>query len=177
MVHRIARGRRYDVTSDGNKFHGLYHQALMKEEARQKTQRRKLQQQQEEAERVPWDYKEQNRTNAELLLGLSAGNNGWETCKNNTESKAWASNLGTGPAKGVPFNLDGCKHEWCVFDIRQHSSGSSPDGYGRERERLQLDSGYYIEEEARLALQDGAEHSSKSQEVVPDEVEKMHALN
>ena len=33
-VHRIARGRRYGVISDGNKFHGLYHQALMKEEAR-----------------------------------------------------------------------------------------------------------------------------------------------
>ena len=42
MVHHIARGRRYGVTSDGNKFHGLYHQALMKEEARQKTQRQKL---------------------------------------------------------------------------------------------------------------------------------------
>ena len=67
---------------------------------------------------MPWDYKDQNRANAELLLGLSAGNNGWETCKNNTESKAWASNLGTGPAEGVPFDLDGCKHEWCVFDIR-----------------------------------------------------------
>ena len=34
MVHRVARGRRYGVISDGNKFHGLYHQALMKEEAR-----------------------------------------------------------------------------------------------------------------------------------------------
>ena len=76
MVHRIARGRRYGVTSDGNKFHGLYHQALMKEEARQKTQRRKQQQQQEEAERVPWDYEEQNRANAKLLLGLSDGDNG-----------------------------------------------------------------------------------------------------
>ena len=74
MVHRVARGRRYGVISDGNKFHGLYHQALMKEEARQKTQRRKMQQQQEEAERVPWDYEEQNRANAELLLGLSTFN-------------------------------------------------------------------------------------------------------
>ena len=36
MVHRIARGRRYGVTSDGNKFHGLYHQACMKEREKQK---------------------------------------------------------------------------------------------------------------------------------------------
>ena len=79
--------------------------------------------------------------------------------------------MGTGPAEGVLFDLDGCNHEWCVFDIRRHSSGSSPDGYGRERKRLQLDSGYYIEEEARLALQDGAKRPSKGQEVVESQVD------
>ena len=45
LVHCKARGRRYGVISDGNKFHGLYHQAWMKEKARKKTQRQKLQQQ------------------------------------------------------------------------------------------------------------------------------------
>ena len=72
-VHRIARGRRYGVTSDGNKFHGLYHQAWMKEKARKRTQRQKLQKQQEEVERVPWNYDKQNRANADLMLALLAG--------------------------------------------------------------------------------------------------------
>ena len=71
-IHRIARGRRYGVTSDGNKFHGLYHQACMKEREKQEAQKQRRQRQEEEVKQVPWNYEEQNRANAELLLGLSA---------------------------------------------------------------------------------------------------------
>ena len=70
---QIARGRRYGVISDGNKFHGLYHQAWMNENAKKRAQCQRLQQLQEAVERAPWDYDEQNRANAELMLGLSAG--------------------------------------------------------------------------------------------------------
>ena len=65
---RIARGRRYGVVSDGQKFHGLYHQAWMKEQARMRTQRARVHQQQEQAKHVPWNYDEQNKANAELML-------------------------------------------------------------------------------------------------------------
>ena len=73
LVLRIARGRRYGVTSDGNKFHGLYHQAWMEDKARKRTQRQKLQKQQEEVKQVPWNYNKQNRANMDLMLGLLAG--------------------------------------------------------------------------------------------------------
>ena len=53
MVHRVARGRRYGVTSDGNKFHGLYHQACMEERERQKAQRQRRQRQEEKVKPLP----------------------------------------------------------------------------------------------------------------------------
>ena len=55
---RIARGRRYGVISDGNKFHGLFHQAWMKDNAEKKARNQRLQQQQEAVKRAPWGYDE-----------------------------------------------------------------------------------------------------------------------
>ena len=72
MVTRIPRGRRYGVVSDGQKFHGLYHQAWMEEQERRRTQGQRRHQQQEQVKRVPWDYAEQNRANAELMLSHSS---------------------------------------------------------------------------------------------------------
>ena len=94
-----------------------------------KAQSQKLQQQQEEVERAPWDYNEQNRANADLRLGLSArrapevrtspelAGNIWDMRRSNNESARWASNLAPDLAEEVPFDLDGCSHEWSIFDI------------------------------------------------------------
>ena len=154
------------MISDGNKFHGLYHQALMKEEARQKTKRRKLQQQQEEAKRVPWDYEEQNRANAELLLGLSTIKISYDVGMSTTGGDVWNRNLGSDPAERVPFDLDGRSQMWSVFNIRRYSDELCNDGYASQRGSLQLDSSYYVEVESCRASQDGAERSSKDQGAV-----------
>ena len=87
------------MTSDGNKFHGLYHQACMKEREKQKAQRQRRQRQEEEVEQVPWNYEEQNRANAELLLGLSAINIRYDVGMSNTGYDVWNCNLGSDPAE------------------------------------------------------------------------------
>ena len=76
-----------------------------------------MQQQQEEAEQVPWDYEEQNRANAELLLGLSTINISYDVGMGTTGGDVWIRNLGSDPAERVPFDLDGCSQMWNVFDI------------------------------------------------------------
>ena len=144
------------MISNGNKFHGLVHQAWMKENAQEKAQRQRLQQQQEVVERAPWDYDEQNRANAELILGLAAGRppgvitqpeltgNIWDMCTDNNESAEWANFLAQDLAEVAPFDLDGCCNEWRIFDIRRHGGGPRTGINEDARGRLQLDSGYYL---------------------------------
>ena len=154
------------MTSDGNKFHGLYHQACMKEREKQKTHRQRLQRQEEEVEQVPWNYEEQNRANAELLLGLSANNISYDLGMSAKEWDVWNYNLASDPAEEVPFDLDGCSQMWSVFDIRRYSGELNNNGYERGEGCLQLDSGYYVEVETGRASQDGAEGSRASHEAV-----------
>ena len=111
------------MISDGNKFHGLYHQAWMKENAKKKAQNQRLQHQQEAVKRAPWNYEEQNRANAVLMLGLPAGRptgvitqseltgRSWDMRTSNNESAEWAKILAQDLAEVAPFDLDGCSNE------------------------------------------------------------------
>ena len=164
MVHRVARGRRYGVISDGNKFHGLYHQACMKEKAEQEAQEGRRQRQEEEVKQMPWNYEEQNRANAELLLGLSANNTSYGVGMSAEEWEVCNYNLASDSAEGVPFDLDGCSQMWSIFDARRYSGEVITNGYEREEGRLQLDSGYYVEVETGRASQDEAVSSKGSQD-------------
>ena len=135
------------MTSDGNKFHGLYHQACMKEREMQKAQRQRRQLQEEEVKRVPWNYEEQNRANAELLLGLSASNTSFGEGMSAQEWDAWYCKSASEPAENVMVGLDGCSQRRSIFDIRRHNDELNISGCEREDGRLQLDSGYYVEAE------------------------------
>ena len=142
------------MTSDGNKFHGLYHQACMKEKERQEAQKQRRQRQEEEVKQVPWNYEEQNRANAELLLGLSANITGHGVGMSAKEWDVWNCKLASDPAEEVPFDLDGCSQMWSIFDVRRYSGEVITNGYEREDGRLQLDSGYYVEVETGRVSQD-----------------------
>ena len=147
---------------------------------------------------MPWDYEyeAQNRANAKLMIGhpcargpdeqalsiLTGSSCGMRLSTN--ESSIWVSGRPVGEAQildtvgEVPFDLDGCKRELRIFDIRIYDNGPRTRGNERAFGRLQLNSGYYLEGETVEAFKAAEGNTDENQvEVTAEEDQGTMAVN
>ena len=122
---------------------------------------------------MTWDYGDQNRANADLMLGLSAiltpevrvlpelTGSIWDVRTSNNKSKLWANNPISDPAEEVPFDLNGCSQEKSIFNIGRYSDRSRTSNNESARGSPQLDSGYYLEAATSLASQDAGKYRNE----------------